>query len=271
MQRMRSVTSARSGSSGTRNSLDVLFGDSAILLEELLYDADPEQDLQMILYSPGGDGELAVRMVRSLQARCRELTVVVPDQAKSAATILAMGAHKILMGPTSDLGPVDPQFQVGSPGHTGLVSAKDMIAAVEAAERAVAAKPDTFPLHAALLSDVTALQVQQARSSLLRTGDLVKEALKSHPGRSQAEVETLYRRLRKPLISLPRDHSAVFGYDDALKAGLPVEKADPRGEQWQLIWRLFSKYIVMGAGPGMSVFEGEKASRITRYQGASAP
>lgn len=43
-------------------------------------------------------------MVRSMQLRCKELTAVVPDMAKSAATILCLGAHHILMGPGSDPG-----------------------------------------------------------------------------------------------------------------------------------------------------------------------
>src|SRR5205823_5550063 len=99
------------------------------------------------------DGETAVRLVRAAQARCRELTVLVPNQAKSAGTLLAMGAHHILMGPTSDLGQVDPQFQTP---ERSLYSAKDLIAAVENAETAIAANPGTYPLHVSLLADVTA-------------------------------------------------------------------------------------------------------------------
>jgi ClpP class serine protease len=116
--------------------IDDIFPDSVALLEDLIYDADPGQDLHLLLDSPGGDGETAIRLVRSMQARCRELTVLIPDQAKSAATLLALGAHPIVMGPTSDLGPVDPQFRVprGSGGYD-LVAAKDMLEAVERAER----------------------------------------------------------------------------------------------------------------------------------------
>lgn len=242
--------------------IDAIFQSSLPKLEELIFDADHRQDLHLILQSPGGDGEAAVRMVRSLQARCRELTVIVPDYAKSAATILAMGAHWILMGPASDLGPVDPQFFVGSGKNVSLVAAKDIIAAVEKAEEAVANRPETFPLHAALLSDVTALHVQQARSALDRTTDLVEEALKSHPERTRQQVAYLKRRLMKPLIALPKDHSAVFGADAAKAAGLPVKVADPTGDQWRRVWRLFAKYLVIDAGPGRSVYEGFHASRI---------
>src|SRR5215469_115603 len=92
--------------------VDQIFHYSVQLFEELLFNASPEQDLHLLLWSPGGDGEVAVRLVRSAQARCRALTVIVPDIAKSAATLLILGADRILMGPTSDLGPVDPQFQV---------------------------------------------------------------------------------------------------------------------------------------------------------------
>ena len=77
------------------------------VLEELLFDCDPQKDLHLLLSSPGGDGETALRMVRSMQLRCKELTAVAPDMAKSAATILCLGAHHILMGPGSDLGPID--------------------------------------------------------------------------------------------------------------------------------------------------------------------
>lgn len=67
------------------------------------------------------------------------------------------------MGPTSDLGPVDPQFQ--NPSGPGLYSAKDLIAAVEAAERAVTNNPDTYALHASLLADVNALMVRAGEIS----------------------------------------------------------------------------------------------------------
>lgn len=236
--------------------IDAIFPDSIMLLEELIADADPEEDLHLILDSPGGDGETAVRLARSAQARCKELTVIVPNQAKSAGTIMVMGAHRILMGPTSDLGPVDPQFR--SPSGPGLYSAKDLIAAVDNAEKAIATNPESYPLHVSLLADVTAVMVQQARSALERTDDLVREALRSHPGRTSDEVEEIAQALKEKLIDLPRDHGAVFAAADAAAAGLPVEEADPRGDQWRLVWHLWTRYVMVGSG----VYEGRLASQV---------
>jgi membrane-bound ClpP family serine protease len=86
--------------------IDQIDPDSATMFAELLYGGDPALDLHLLLRSPGGDGEVAVRLARMAQAACRRFVVVAPDIAKSAATIFALGAHEILMGPTSDLGPI---------------------------------------------------------------------------------------------------------------------------------------------------------------------
>jgi len=240
--------------------IDAIFPDSVVLFEELLYDANLDQDLHLMLASPGGDGETAVRLVRAAQARCRELTIMVPDQAKSAATLLTLGAHYVLMGPTSDLGPIDPQLQLAK-GQ--LASAKNIIAAVDDAEKRIVDRPDTYPLHAALHADVSALIVQHARAALNRTGDLMREALKSHPSRDESTVDLLCQSLREPLIEQPASHGAVFGFADAKEAGLPVIQCDPQCDQWQRLWRLYMKYTALGVTTGRGyAYEGESASQV---------
>ena len=231
--------------------IDVIFDPSVTMFEELIYDADPRQDLHLLLNSRGGDGEVALRLVRSAQARCRELTVIIPNQAKSAATLLTIGAHHILMGPASDLGPIDPQFMLGDE----LVSAKDIIAAVDDATLKVQQSPATYPIYASLLSDMTALIVQKARSALDRTEDQLEEALKSNPDRNEDQVGKLKENLSGPLISMPKSHAALYSAIDAKAAELPVQEANPQSEQWQMIWRLWAKYSQL-ALQGQSIYEG---------------
>lgn len=239
---------------------DVLFPHSIPLFEETLFDADPAQDLHVILGTQGGDGETALRLIRQAQSRCRELTIIVPDQAKSAGTLFALGAHRIYMGPTSDLGPVDPQFQLSD---GSLASARAIIAAVDRAEDRIQQSPDTYPLHAFLLEPVTAMVVQQARDSLARTGDLVREALASVPDRSEQEASDLANALESPLIGEPRSHGAVISAADARSFGLPVEEADPGSERWRAVWSLWMKYAVLNA---VRVYEGQMASYVVPQQ-----
>jgi len=86
----------------------------------------------------------------------------------------------------------------------------------------------------------------------------MKEAIRSQPDRSETDGKKLAAALKERLIDLPRDHGAVFNASDALAAGLPVREADPRSEQWRMIWWLWTKYFALAA----SVYEGRLASQV---------
>ena len=235
---------------------DLVFPHVITPFQDALYDADPEKDLHLMLASDGGDSETAVRLVRAAQAHCRELVVIVPDQAKSAATLIALGAHHITMGTTSDLGPIDPQFILREGGR--LVPGKDIIAAVDRAVSGVEASPDTFPIHATLLGDVTALIAERARAELERTDDLLLVALRSNPARDEAEVQRLAEQLREPLIEGTQSHGALFGLQEARDASLPVIASGTVPEQWDQIWRLWTRYVALNA----FIHEGRRASHL---------
>lgn len=237
---------------------------SPTLFEELLTGADRKKDLHVILASPGGDGEIAVRLARVAQSRCKEFSVIVPDSAKSAGTLLTLGAHHIIMGAASDLGPVDPQIQLKFGGP--FVAAKDVISAVEEAAEKVQAAPagsGTYALYSALLSDVTAVTLQQARSAVKRTGDIIREALSSNPDRKPAEVESLAAEVLSTLVDQPSSHAAAIGAQLGLKIGLPVKEMRADEDQWERVWSLWSQYFLMT----QQVYESESALQVVPWPG----
>ncbi len=63
----------------------------------------------LVLITSGGDADAAYRMARCLQACYKHVTVFVPGWCKSAGTLLAIGAHRIVMSPFAELGPLDVQ------------------------------------------------------------------------------------------------------------------------------------------------------------------
>ena len=230
--------------------------------EDLIYDADPEADLHLMLASPGGDGEAAVRLVKSMQSRCRELTVIVPTYAKSAATLIALGAHHIMMAPFSDLGPIDPQIRTGR----GYVAAKDIIRAFEYATEKVEQAPDTYPIHALMLREVSGVLVREARTALDSSEALLSAALRSNPSRNPQEIDDLAGSLKSLLIDREQSHGALFSADDAEAAGLPVLKPDLRSRQWQILWRLWAKYFRLvtenGVVTNTGIYENSRVSHI---------
>jgi len=66
--------------------------------------------LDLILETPGGQGEIAEDIVRLTREKYDDIAVIVPGCAKSAGTIIAMAANEILMEPISALGPIDAQL-----------------------------------------------------------------------------------------------------------------------------------------------------------------
>jgi hypothetical protein len=66
--------------------------------------------LDLILETPGGLGDVAEEIVRQIRDKYSSLAVIIPGWAKSAGTIMAMAGDEILMGPTSALGPIDAQI-----------------------------------------------------------------------------------------------------------------------------------------------------------------
>ena len=210
-----------------------------------------------MLDTMGGDSETTLRLIRQTQSRCNKLTVIVPNQAKSAGTLFTLGADCIYMGPTSDLGPIDPQFY--DPAKNDLYPAKAIIAAVEDADKRIQEFPHTYPLYASLLSDITSLMVQRAKNELERTEDQLKEALSCASDRDSDKIQEMAGQLQGPLIDHPQSHRMAVSSQFATTLGLPVKELKYNEQPWKDIWRLWAKYVVLNA---TFVCEGQFASQI---------
>ena len=66
--------------------------------------------IDVILYSGGGQASDAYRIIKVLRHFYDEVNIIIPFWAKSAATLLAFGADRIVMGDWGELGPLDAQI-----------------------------------------------------------------------------------------------------------------------------------------------------------------
>lgn len=68
-------------------------------------------DVLLIIHSRGGSVEPAYLISKSCKRLSKnKFVVAIPRRAKSAATLISLGADQIHMGLMSELGPIDPQF-----------------------------------------------------------------------------------------------------------------------------------------------------------------
>lgn len=80
--------------------------------------------LDLFLHSPGGDPDAVEQICAYLRTQFDHIRAIVPLNAMSAATMMALSADEILMGAHSQLGPIDPQFTIPMPEGARTASAQ---------------------------------------------------------------------------------------------------------------------------------------------------
>lgn len=123
---------------GVRDKAKVVFWFADIGREEVLrlyrrrrkiIRSDQTDNLVLVLNTPGGEVDAAYMLVQVLRANCKHLTIIIPLWAKSAGTLVCLGADSLVMSGIAEMGPLDPQIR--RPGETLHTSALDAYQAVE--------------------------------------------------------------------------------------------------------------------------------------------
>lgn len=91
---------------GLVDSLDL---EHAVQVQQLLGDTTHDE-LDLVIHSPGGSIHAAYQIVEVLRLRADAFFACVPLYAKSAATLLCVGADAIHMDELAQLGPLDTQI-----------------------------------------------------------------------------------------------------------------------------------------------------------------
>lgn len=92
-------------------------------------DALGNQRVALVIDSPGGYADFAFRIARTLCRHADGFTAVIPRWAKSAATLLTLGADEVIFGRDAEIGPLDVQVYDQEREERG--SALDEIQALE--------------------------------------------------------------------------------------------------------------------------------------------
>lgn len=89
----------------------ILYGLDTLLRQAIESLPKRRSRVAIILETDGGIVEVVERMVETIRYFYQEVTVIVPNKAMSAGTILTLSADRIMMDYFSSLGPIDPQVQ----------------------------------------------------------------------------------------------------------------------------------------------------------------
>ncbi|MCX6759438.1 MAG: hypothetical protein NT012_02655 [Candidatus Nealsonbacteria bacterium] len=97
------LTSDRQGPVNARVAIDII-----PVISKQLREMGRVENIDLFLYSTGGDTMVPWRLVSMVREYCDKFSVLVPYKAHSAATMIALGADEIVMSDLSELSPIDP-------------------------------------------------------------------------------------------------------------------------------------------------------------------
>ena len=151
------------------------------------------ENLDLVVVSNGGDGSSAEKMLDLCRQYCTgELRVIVPMYAKSAATLLALGGDEIVMGETSELGPIDAQVYVIQDNEPQQVSADHFLRARDAAVNDLASAEDALVQAAQIqLSLLSPAFLQHCDDLMNFSRDFARKQLQSHMFASEYQQDQL--------------------------------------------------------------------------------
>jgi hypothetical protein len=220
-----------------------IFREDIAPFHELIVNLEPDSDVDFLIQSPGGDPNAAEIIVHTLLSKTRHLRVVVPQAAKSAATLISLAADEILMSNTSELGPIDPQITIPTAFGYVFRPAQAFLNGLELIKREHADGQPLNPAYYPFLKGVDAALIDYCYKSIEHSKRLaVKWLSRSMYKKNKKEA----KRIAEELINIEKypNHGQVINYQDAQKIGLKVVYMPYRDPVWQAMWSLYLHYIV---------------------------
>jgi hypothetical protein len=218
--------------------------------------------LDLILNSPGGDPNATASLVRYLRSRFDNIRVFVPLAAMSAATMLALSANEIWMGAHSQLGPIDPQMQIGGRSYP----ARAILQQFDSAKKELSKDPSALLAWAPILQGYGPSLLAECEKWTELSKKLVRVWLR------QYMLAALPDRTRKASriasyfadYDLHGSHAMGIGRDDARKRGVVVRDLESDPDLQDAVLSIHHAAIHSFQGPAAKIIENHLGKAFVR-------
>lgn len=212
---------------------------------ELIGDVGADEPVDLMIETNGGVTDATEAVIAILRDRLSDFRVVVANAAKSNGTLIALAAKSIVMGPASELGPIDPALN----GIPCTILAKSEFAAMN------------FPLH-----QLGILALKQSQSLAIR---LLRDGMMSSAGEENIKKVAHSLGTRDVYFS----HGSTIDHKEAASLGLKVDFLPHDDPVWERIWLLYTMYEFDSRRDGyLKLFEGQaRSTAVAATASAAAP
>ncbi len=215
--------------------------DDTVPFVDLLHNVPPRENLDLLLHTGGGDIDAAEKLISMVRNKVGAgiLRIIVPDFAKSAGTLMVLGADCVVMSDTSELGPIDPQIILADgKGNRIRHSVQSYLDAYD--EHTATLKKEPGNVAAQIMlgkldpATVKLFQAVQARARQFAEVQLKRGMFRNGGNWSQTASELLDTKRWQ-------SHAQMISWEDAKdpRIGLNVEYLDPKSDEWQGYWQLY--------------------------------
>ena len=196
------------------------------------------KELDLILHSPGGSLEAAEQIVTYLRSKYDHIRAIVPQNAMSAATMIACACDEIMMGKHSALGPIDPQITMPTQGGPFTAPAQAILDEFERAKQEVAVDPRTAPLWVTRIQAYPQGVLALCEASIKLSQERVTDWLDTYMFRDQEPRGDAIARWLSD-AKLHKSHGRPIGIVQAKERGLKITAIEDDQELQERLLSLF--------------------------------
>ena len=201
--------------------------------------------LDLILHSLGGSLEAADQIVHYLRSKFDYIRAFVPQNAMSAATMIACACDEIILGRESAIGPIDPQITIPMPNNiTTTLPAQSILEDFKKAISDISSNPALAGLWAPKLASIPIGILDFCEKTIDNSKAKVGEWLDAYMFKDDAEKKG--RAIAQWLgdFNIHKTHGRPINYELALEQGLKVKRLEDDPELQDMVLSVFHATLV---------------------------
>ena len=191
--------------------------------------------LDLLLHTTGGSIDAAEKLMGMMRRHVdsARLRIIVPDFAKSAGTLMVLGADSVVMSDMSELGPIDPQARLFGRWQ----SVQNYLDAYDAHAKTLKADRDSIAAQI-MLGKLDPATLKLCEAAVHRARQAAETLLKRGMFRDGGNWSLTVNELLDTSRWL--SHGQMISWEDARdpQIGLVVEYCSYHSKEWQDYWRL---------------------------------
>lgn len=205
-------------------------------------------DIELIIHTLGGLPQKSKQIIEFFKSKLgskNRLRIVIPEIAKSAGTLIVLGADNITMSTPSELGPIDPQIPRYSGGQVQYVPAWSYIDSFKylqdnSKDDDGNLKHEFYPLLASFDTPFHQICINAVQETEKVAREFLAEGMLKRTKTKLEEIIKFFLYDRRP-------HEALIGSIEVIqKLGKSkVELLGENDELWKLYWELHCRICAL--------------------------